>query len=710
MINLSNISISKKMALLSGVSLAALVLTGILSFRIITVLSDHIDDLGTVQVTAMHEAMQADMMHDGLRAVVFRSIVAAETKDESAKQDCVGELKEFSDSFNKAIDNLDTLALDKETKTAVEEVYPELKKYIAESEKITNLAVSGQQDKALAEIGEFQKTFKDLEGKMEKMGDLIQENSKKSSESAISVALTAKYTVIAVCLVSFVVALAFSIFLANSIILRLRTLADIVARLSAKNIEEKLDCNAKDEIGIVARAFRDAYKYLENIADAAEGLSRGKFDVRLEPRSEDDKLSHNFMHVTETLQEMIGETVQLTKGALAGDLSCRGHAEKFEGGYRELIENINHTLDSIEKPVNEAGEVLERVANKDLTAEMKGEYKGDFAKIKISVNQAAANLEEGFRYVALSAKQVADAAEQISQGSQSLAQGASEQASSLEEVSANLHDISARTRQNAVNSKEARAISSHTLTSAGHGMDAMKRLNRAVEKIKDSSDSTAKIVKTIEEIAFQTNLLALNAAVEAARAGDAGRGFAVVAEEVRNLAMRSAEAARSSSTMISEAVANTTEGVMLNAEVFKSLEEINSQVEKVNVVVEEIASATEMQTEGIEQINAAVDQMNLVTQQIAANSEESASSSEELSGQSQEMLGLIGNYKLKDSGFDSVGSPKPKRIVSTINSNHKKTVVNTGQSIKKTQTQLPKTAMENFIPFDEMNDAIFNEF
>jgi len=652
MINLSNLSISKKMALLSGVALSALILTGIISFRIITVLSDHIDDLGGVQVTAMHDAMQADMMHDGLRAVVFRSIIAAETNDAQAKKECEEELKEFTASFNESIDNLNKLPLDAKTKKAVTEVYPRLKAYIEESEKITKLSLSGQNKEALAELAAFQVIFKELETAMEEMGTLIEETSQNSAKSAIAVASMAKYTVIAVCIVSFAVALALSIFLANTIISRLKILSEIVASLSARSIEEKLDCNAKDEIGIVSRAFRDAYKYLENIADAAEGLGRGKFDVRLTPRSEDDKLSRNFMVVTDTLKEMIKETVELTKGALAGDLSCRGKAEKFDGGYRELIENINNTLDSIEEPINEASKVLEKMANKDLTAKMEGAYKGDFAKIKISVNQAAANLDEGFRHVANSAKQVANAAEQISQGSQTLAQGASEQASSLEEVAANLQDISSRTRQNATNSKEARAISSNTLDSTEKGMDAMKRLNAAVEKIKNSSDSTAKIVKTIEEIAFQTNLLALNAAVEAARAGDSGKGFAVVAEEVRNLAMRSAEAARNSAAMIGEAVANTTEGVKLNSEVFQSLEQINSQVEKVNSVITEIASATELQSEGIEQINAGVEQMNLVTQQIAANSEESASSAEELSGQSQEMLGLISKYKLDFSEDD----------------------------------------------------------
>jgi len=177
----------------------------------------------------------------------------------------------------------------------------------------------------------------------------------------------------------------------------------------------------------------------------------------------------------------------------------------------------------------------------------------------------------------------------------------------------------------------------------------MKRLSEAIDKIKVSSDSTAKIVKTIDEIAFQTNLLALNAAVEAARAGDAGKGFAVVAEEVRNLAMRSADAAKNTANMIEESVKNAEGGVSINQEVLRNLTEINSQVNKVSAVMAEIAAASEQQSQGVEQVNTAVEQMNTVTQQVAANAEESASAAEELSGQSEEMKGMVGAFRLTNA-------------------------------------------------------------
>ena len=370
------------------------------------------------------------------------------------------------------------------------------------------------------------------------------------------------------------------------------------------------------------------------------------------------------------LRELIEETNSLTVAARAGNIDNRGDETKFQGAFRDLVGGINNTLAAFAKPITEASECLQRLADRDLTAKMEGHYEGDFALIKNALNTALENLDRGMSQVAASAEQVSAAAAEISSGSQQLAQGANEQASTLEEVSGSLQEISSMSKQNAINSKNASKMAENSLSAAERGVDNMKRLSEAMEKIKQSSDGTAKIVKTIQEIAFQTNLLALNAAVEAARAGAAGRGFAVVAEEVRNLAMRSAEAARSTATLIEEEMANTSEGVVLNGEVMKSLEEISSEIGKVTVVVSEIAEASEQQNQGVGQINVAVEELNSVTQQTASNSEESASVSEELTGQSEEMLGLISTFRLM-SNAASFGSGKSSRLNGSSGNGHK---------------------------------------
>lgn len=238
-------------------------------------------------------------------------------------------------------------------------------------------------------------------------------------------------------------------------------------------------------------------------------------------------------------------------------------------------------------------------------------------------------------------EQVHSAANQVSSSSQSLAEGASEQASSLEETSASLEEMTAMTRQNTDNANQANAMVSEAGRAASEGRESMQRMSEAIVEIKQASDQTANIIKTIDEIAFQTNLLALNAAVEAARAGDAGKGFAVVAEEVRSLAQRSAEAARNTSALIESAQKSAENGVNVSKEVANVLSKINDTVARVSQLIAEVSAASNEQATGIEQVNNAVAQMNQVTQSNAANSEEAAAASEELSAQADELNSMV---------------------------------------------------------------------
>jgi methyl-accepting chemotaxis protein len=242
-------------------------------------------------------------------------------------------------------------------------------------------------------------------------------------------------------------------------------------------------------------------------------------------------------------------------------------------------------------------------------------------------------------------EQVASASSQVAQSSQQMAEGASEQASSLEEISSSLEEMTSMTNMNAENAQKANDLSGNAHSVANQGLSSMGKMSSAINAIKTSADETAKIVKTIDEIAFQTNLLALNAAVEAARAGEAGKGFAVVAEEVRNLAQRSAEAAKNTSELIEESLKNAENGVRSSSEVQNSLGEISASVGDVTNVISEVSTASREQADGITQVNTAVAQMDKVTQSNAANAEESASAAEELSAQAVELRSAVSDLQ-----------------------------------------------------------------
>jgi methyl-accepting chemotaxis protein len=239
------------------------------------------------------------------------------------------------------------------------------------------------------------------------------------------------------------------------------------------------------------------------------------------------------------------------------------------------------------------------------------------------------------------AGQVTAAAGQVSAASQSLAEGSSEQAASVEETSASLEEMLSMTTRNAENARRATDLAKQARGVADTGASDMQAMSAAMEAIKVSSDDIAKIIKTIDEIAFQTNILALNAAVEAARAGEVGMGFAVVADEVRNLAQRCAQAAKETSGKIEGAITRTGQGVEMSAKVAKALQEIVENIRKVDELVAEVADASREQTLGITQINTAVGQMDRVTQGNAANAEESAAAAEELNSQALTMKSSV---------------------------------------------------------------------
>lgn len=296
---------------------------------------------------------------------------------------------------------------------------------------------------------------------------------------------------------------------------------------------------------------------------------------------------------------------------------------------------------------------LQKIATGDLT------YDPDVRDEKDEIGKALAKVQHDLNdlvgQMRTTGREVAEAAGQVADASQALSQGATESASSLEEVASVMNEIASQTKHNADNASQADRLAREVKDAAEMGNQEMGALGDAMREISASSQNISKIIKVIDEIAFQTNLLALNAAVEAARAGQHGKGFAVVAEEVRNLAARSAKAARETSGLIEGSVRKTERGMSIASNTAKALERIVEGVNRVSALVSEIAVASDEQAKGIDEVTQGVAQIDQVTQQNTAGAEQSAAASEELAAQADQLLAMLERFRLLGEGDNGAG-------------------------------------------------------
>ncbi len=390
-------------------------------------------------------------------------------------------------------------------------------------------------------------------------------------------------------------------------------------------------------------------KNQNDMLDILTSYANGDFDPEMRQLPGKQRIiNEKLLQMKTNLINVIDEIDDLTQAAKDGQLQKRGDADQFNGSWQKLVLGMNELLTEIMTPIDEAMHVMGQISDKNLTARIVGFYNGEMNDFKTNINNAAKQLQDALVQVENAVDQISSASDEIAHGSQALAQGTSEQASSLSEISHGLENMSAITMDNADKSKSSAALSNEAISNVRIGNEAMERMKSAMEVINNSANETGKIIKTIDEIAFQTNLLALNAAVEAAHAGEAGKGFAVVAEEVKNLALRSAEAAKNTNALIEESLKNSDAGVNIVMDVTAAFEKINSSFQKVNTIVDEISISSEEQARGIDRINSSINEINTLTQRNASNAEESASAAEELNSQSAELEDMVKQFKTRE--------------------------------------------------------------
>ena len=346
--------------------------------------------------------------------------------------------------------------------------------------------------------------------------------------------------------------------------------------------------------------------------------------------------------ITRPMKMIEGAMVKLS----GGDLNVKvDYVSKDEFGI--LANSVSVMVLTLKKYIGEIDRILSEIAKGNLTVTTEIEFEGDFSKIKNSLGHIVDELNETLYHINVAAEQVNSGAIQVSDGAQALSSGATEQASSVEELSASIEEIAEQVQANAENAKKANEYSMEAGKGVENGNKLMQQMLSAMQSISESSAKISNIIKVIDDIAFQTNILALNAAVEAARAGAAGKGFAVVAEEVRNLAAKSAEAAKQTTELIASSSDTVVVGQKIADKTAKALVDISEKAQLAVDIMNEIAAASDEQATAVNHIRTGVEEISSVVQMNAATAEESSAASEELSGQAALLHEEVTKFKLK---------------------------------------------------------------
>ncbi len=592
---------------------------------------------------AHEQHLYIDMVHDGLRSVVYESLVAGEfaLPQEAVSQELEAKLAITNAAFAK----LAALDLPAGIRVQLDEVAVASAGYIAATKQIV-AASAADRNAAAALLPGFNAKFSNLERLQIEVSQLIEAESEsitRNSEAFASFSGSLEMFMMALSLAGIFVLAGYIVFF---LLPRLeRTCGYMLSLADGRTDIEIVDHERRDEIGDMTRAV---LSMRQNVLD------KQRFDLQLQHEQERHHLEAEERRRNE---EKAGEEVtHIVNAAVAGDFTRRLELANKQGFLRDLSKGMNDLTATVDRGLTETVRMMSALAKGDLTQRITGEFHGSFLQLKTDANTMAEKIRAVARRISGVSGEVQGATREIATGVADLSGRTEHQASSLEETSASMMELAATVRQNAGNANEANKVAASASLLATSGGEVASRAIAAMGRIEDSSRQITDIVGLIQDIAFQTNLLALNAAVEAARAGEAGKGFAVVANEVRALAKRAGQASKEIKGLIVNSDLQVREGVSLVKQAGSSLSEIVASVKRVAIFVSDIAAATQEQSSGIEQVSRAVTGMDQITQQNAALVEETNAALHSAQSQVEELRKTVAFFQTGEE------NPEPQKL------------------------------------------------
>jgi methyl-accepting chemotaxis protein len=594
-------------------------------------------------------------------------------------------------NMEKQMDLYSATSLTPEEKTSLAEynkVYPQ---YKAEILKIVGTVDAGDTKYGIASVtdgGTVANLRKQMSPPLDAMLAINVEEAKKLNTDSVALVAGATMTMIISTIVGVIIAIAIALYLTRSITGPIGQVASNLKELQKGHLSVRLNLSRKDEIGDMARTMdRYASGQQKWVLGTMQKIAEGDLSSQLKAADAQDEVVPALQTTIDSIRALVAEANMLSKAAIAGQLSTRGNADKFKGGYRDIVSGVNQTLDSVVGPVNEAMRVSNEYAQGNFTARVdeKLDVQGDFIRFKQALNNIGIEVAKALSAInrqvgdlAASAEEANASVEEVSAGSAQVAKNASgvsvnaEKATQgVEQVQKALEDLSHTIQDVATKSEMVAKLVQDTTDFSREGMELAQKtekgmqgitrsssdVNQIIGEIKDQMDKISEIVGLITDLANQTNLLALNAAIEAARAGDAGRGFAVVATEVKSLAVESRASAERIAGMIDnlqkqtlnavDAVmaANTgvKEGSAALVETLSSFNKIVTSIDKISQNVSEVAAAAEEQAASVQEVTASVSEVGGLMQSTTREATDAAAASEESSAAIDQITKVVAN-------------------------------------------------------------------